>query len=110
MRNIKLFCIVSSMLVTVGFISCETSEEKLCIAYFLEEFNMKPYNGEDLACKTYIRLYEYENTQFALMDNHCADFAPFTVYDCNGEEFCFTSIGPCYIQESLDLGIIGIEK
>ncbi len=110
MKTIKLFCIVSSILITLCFIRCESNEENMCITYFLDEFNMKPYNGEDLDCKTYIRLYEFEKTLFTLMNNHCADFAPFTVFDCNGEEFCFTSIGPCHIQESIDQGIIGIEK
>ena len=71
---------------------------------------MDPYDGEELACHTYIRLYEFNDTFFAIKDNYCADFAPFQVYDCDGEEFCITSTGPCHIQESTDLGIIGIEK
>ena len=101
--------------ITLCSIGCDSSisnshQEDFCTDYFLEEFNMKAYKGEELGCKTYILLYEFEKTLFALKNNHCVDFAPFTIYDCSGEEFCFTSIGPCYIQESLDLGIIGIEK
>lgn len=94
-------------------ISCDSNktpdQENLCIEHFLEEFNMKSYEGEDLACKTFIRLHEFESILFAVKGNRCVDFAPFTIYDCDGEEFCFTSIGPCYIQESIDHGIIGIE-
>ena len=102
-------------ILTLGIFSCNSTspmghEEKACTQYFLNEFNMDPYNGEELGCKTHIRLYEFENTMFALKINHCADFAPFTIYDCDGEEFCFTSLGPCHIQESIDYGIIGIYK
>jgi|GEM_PF-4431998 len=95
----------------VCVMSCEFSrQENMCIAQFLDDFNMKPYKGEDLDCKTHIRMYDYEGTLFAVQGNHCCDYAPFMIYDCDGEEFCFTSVGPCYFQESVDMGIIGIEK
>jgi len=82
----------------------------MCVDHFLSEFDMKAYNGEELECLTYIRLYQYGDIYFAYKNNHCADFAPFIIYDCNGNEFCLTSEGPCYVQESIDHGIIGIEK
>lgn len=83
---------------------------ELCTEQFLEEFDMKPYEGEEIGCKFHIRLYQYNDIFFAVLNSHCHDLAPFTIYDCNGEEFCFTSIGPCHLLESIDHGVIGIEQ
>lgn len=110
MRDLHLFLITICVLIASSLMSCNSNDENLCVNHFLEEFDMKPYAGEDLACKTHIRLYDYEGVLFAVKINHCTDFVAFTIYDCNGKEFCFTSEGPCYFHESIDLGIIGIEK
>jgi len=112
MRSFKL--IGTTIILSLFFIltSCESREtaKDNCIDHFLSEFNMKAYDGEELGCHTFIMLYEYEGTYFAYMENRCADFVPFTVYDCDGEEFCYTATGPCYIAESIYHGIIGISE
>lgn len=101
------FLISTAVIMSSCNSSADDLEKENCTEHFLNEFDMKAYSGEDLDCKTFIRLYQKAGIYYAVMDNHCVDFAAFTVYDCNGDEYC---AGPCYDEDATDLGIIGIKE
>ena len=91
----------------------ELHENQPCIDHFLEQFELRPYNGGEVPCgKDYLVLFENESTSFALLHNDCADLLPQLLIDCNGRELCtYVTEAGCFemVMESENLGIIGIE-
>ena len=99
----------------VGLQSCSKSSQSnndldICISHFLEEFDMQPYDGEDLACKFHIIMYEHEGVYFSVLNSHCADLVQLTIYDCDGNVYCKLEDSPCQISGRTLVGVIGMDK
>ena len=85
-----------------------------CINDYLNEYNMVEYNEQEIPCgKSYLVLFENENTEYAILHNDCADLLPTLLVDCAGNELCVYVTGEgCFemAQNSTRIGIIGVAK
>jgi len=45
----------------------------VCTSQLLEDLGMVHYEGQYLDCKLYLRMYEYQDELYFLVDNECAD-------------------------------------
>ncbi|WP_185195346.1 hypothetical protein [Pontibacter sp. Tf4] len=108
---------LSIILIILSFIGlgCDKKEEVTCIADCMESYlkqnEMLSYKGEDVGCKFFLRLYEYQNKQYYVLDNHCADVA-INPTDCNGNTLCETgNEKTCreFFEKAKYIGIVGIK-
>lgn len=92
----------------------DTDYQQECINHFLDEYDMKEYNGETIPCSTsYLVLFENDNSTFAILHNDCADLAPQMIEDCEGNELCvYVTEDGCFemVQDSERIGIIGYDE
>lgn len=54
-------------------VSCnkEAEVEKDCIDEYLEQNGMIRYKGEEIGCKFFLKLYDFESKQYYLLDSYC---------------------------------------
>ena len=92
--------------------SCSSDDNNQpCIQHFLDEFNMQPYDGQEITNQFFLTLHEYEGKQFALLGSHVADLLGQIPVDCDGNELCMELYSEdCneVLQKAEMLGIIGI--
>lgn len=84
MKNLSII-LAMLILFLIGCSKKEITTE--CIDAMLTERNMVAYNGEDPGCKFFLELYFYQNRQFFILGNHCADMISFPI-DCDGNTYC----------------------
>ncbi|MEO1052744.1 MAG: hypothetical protein AAFX87_19070 [Bacteroidota bacterium] len=93
--------------------SCdEENITKMCLDEYLEQSDMEPYTGQDLDCKFFLTLYEFQNSQYFLLGNHCADIISFPI-DCDGNTLCENGEDrQCrrFYREAVNKGIVGVQK
>lgn len=76
----------------------------------------KSYNGEELECKFYFTLTEFENQNYIELNSRCADLTRFFVYNENCEDICevephsIDSFCGRYIEGRKIIEILLIEK
>ena len=70
-------------------IGCSKEEAIIsdCIDTTLSEYNMIEFDGQDFGCKFFLELFHYDNKQFFVLGNHCADMISFP-FDCAGNTIC----------------------
>jgi hypothetical protein len=96
--------------------SCDKEDEIKCIDDCAEEYlvqnGMVRYQGEDVGCKFFLNLYEYQNKQYFLFGNHCADMISYPT-DCDRNKLCETGVDTnCkdFYKNAKFIGIVGIKK
>lgn len=68
---------------------CNAKEEVFvnCIDEYLEQNDMVRYEGREMNCKFFLKLYEYEGKQYFVLGNICYDMAVYPT-DCEGNRLC----------------------
>ncbi|MER2996923.1 DUF6970 domain-containing protein [Pontibacter populi] len=96
-------------------LGCDKKEEVTCmddcLDTYLEQNGMVSYKGEEVGCKFFVSLYEYQNKQYYVLDSHCADVA-INPTDCNGNTLCGNGNEKgCndFFEEAKYIGIVGIK-
>ena len=94
------------------FLGCsddESAESQDCRDFFLSHLNLEAYDDQEIGCRAFYNLIEFEGNQFVHLDNFCANFGFFTLIDCNGDTICTTQSSSCnIISESENLEILGL--
>jgi len=85
-------------------IAAACGQEDPCDRGFVDLLDLEPYNGQEIGCRTFYDLYLHEGTEYAVINNYCADLLVITATDCNGN---VTEIGK--IPGGEYLGTIGLE-
>ncbi|NDK54427.1 DUF6970 domain-containing protein [Pontibacter fetidus] len=105
---------ISTFLLLISF-GCGKKEEVTCIddcmESYLEQNEMVSYKGEEVGCKFFLSLYEYQNKQYYVLDSHCSDVA-INPTDCNGNTLCETgNEKECneFFKKTKYIGIVGIK-
>lgn len=91
--------------------ACGKEDVKInCVEDVLEAQGMVPYQGQDIGCQFFLSLYEYEEEQYFLLGNSCAEIVVYPT-DCNGDQLC-NSTEECtdFYENARYIGIVGIEE
>lgn len=110
MRKVQLAIFFFLFLIT-GCLK-QHSIESECIVAAIRENNMIIYKDQDLGCKFYLSLYQFQNRPYFVLDNPCADIIPNPI-DCEGNQICLDMENPIcksFFINSKWIRIIGIEK
>lgn len=101
MTLVALFCLSG----------CGREDVKInCVDEVLESQAMIPYQGQDIECRFFLSLYEYEEEQYFLLGNNCADMVVYP-FGCEGNELC-SSTDECtdFYESARYIGIVGVER
>jgi hypothetical protein len=105
------------LLITFLFIGfgCDRKDEVTCVnncmETYLKQNNMVSYKGEEIGCKKFVSLYEYQKKQYYVLGSHCADVAS-NPTDCNGITLCGSDNNKVcndFFANAKHIGIVGIE-
>lgn len=95
---------------------CDKGEEVSCVDdcsdTYLKQNGMVRYKGEELDCKDFLSLYEYQNKQYYVLGNNCADIA-INPTDCDGNSLCKSGDSKScstFFENAKYIGIVGIEN
>ena len=102
------------IMITFLLMGCSKDEniKSDCIEQMLSESNMVEYNGQEIGCKLFLELFHYQNKQFFLLGNHCADMISYPI-DCEGNSLCEDGEdSECqdFYNNAERIGIIGIDE
>ena len=89
---------------------CQTP--KNCIAEVVLQYNMVKYEGQELGCRSFLVLYEFNEQQYFLWNNHCTDSVSYP-FNCNGESLCEngeSSECSSFYKTAKYVGIVGISE
>ncbi|WP_157433468.1 hypothetical protein [Adhaeribacter aquaticus] len=107
------FLLIIFLFVSFG---CDKKEEVTCIMdcmeTYLEQNKMVSYKGGEIGCKNFVSLYQYQNKQYFVLGNHCADIASNPI-DCNGKTVCGSGnelVCNELFKNAKYIGIVGIEQ
>jgi len=69
--------------------SCDKEETATvdCLEQMLTDLEMTPYTGQELGCTFFVHQYTFQNKQYYMLDNYCADIAA-NPMDCDGNTIC----------------------
>ena len=108
--------VLNLVVVTLLFFLLGCSKEEIqpsdCIASVLKENDMVEYTGQEIGCKFFFQLFDYENEQFFLLGNHCADMVSYPI-DCEGNhlyEDLDSQAAIDFYANAEHIGIIGISE
>lgn len=90
--------------------SSDDSVDVDCIDATLKSLEMVPYTGQDISCEMFLELYHFENKQYFLLGNHCADMITYPT-DCDGNQLCVTDEDrQCrkFYDKADRIGVVGI--
>ncbi|MFT4664582.1 MAG: hypothetical protein ACI9RM_001092 [Ulvibacter sp.] len=90
----------------------DDSQEVDCVTAKLEALNMLEYEDQEISCQFFLRLYEYNEKQYFLLDNYCADIIAYPT-DCEGNKLCEAELdSDCneFYQSAVEIGIVGISQ
>lgn len=97
-----------------GF-GCDKKDEVTCIndcmETYLQQNGIASYRGEEVGCKYFVSLYEYQNKQYYVLGNHCADVAS-NPTDCNGNTLCENGNEKAcsdFFEKAKYIGIVGVK-
>ncbi len=99
-------------MIFAGCTACKENHPEDCHDKVMLELGMTRYNGEAIACRTFLKLYKFEGEDYFLLDNFCADMVNYP-FDCEGNEICGIGKEPVcqkFSNEAVEIGIIGIRK
>ncbi|MFT4741098.1 MAG: hypothetical protein ACJAT1_000568 [Marivirga sp.] len=103
--------LITPLFLTLIFSSCSDEIEiERCIQSQLERLQMEPYTGQALECHFYLREFAFEGKAYYILDNNCADIAPYPT-DCAGDELCKdndSSLCVNFFEKAQEKGIVGI--
>lgn len=84
-----------------------------CTEEVLASFNMVAYEEQQIDCKSFLELYEYQNEQYFLLGNHCIDMVS-SPFDCARNILCQKGVDielcQSFRRDAVYIGIIGIEE
>ena len=108
MRNFKLFVFLISGLI----ISCSKNDEieLNCLNGMLSDFGMTEYQGQEIGCDFFLELYHYNQKQYYLLGNHCADMISYPT-DCEGNKLCENGDdNKCgrFYKNAVRIGVVGV--
>jgi hypothetical protein len=89
----------------------QSTKRQNCIESVLEEHHMIPYTGEDLGCKFFITLFEFNGEQYFQLGNHCADMVTYP-FDCKGNQICAegaTALCSEFYRSATYMDIVGMD-
>ncbi len=110
MKNYNL--IICTLLLFMLSCSKDKSTQFECINTTLEEFEMVAFEGQDMGCKFFLELFHYNNKQYFLLGNHCADMISYPT-DCEGNTLCQNAQNSeclAFYRNAKNIGIIGIKE
>jgi hypothetical protein len=58
-----------------------------CVDQFVADNKLVKYTGQDLGCRTYVKLYELDLKAYFYTDCACADMLSIPV-GCDGQQYC----------------------
>jgi len=100
------------VIVSLIMVSCHKKEkDELCLTQTLERYGMTQYKGEDMGCRMFLTMYEYNNKLYFELGNHCTDMEV-VIEDCAGNNIEETRSALFNLQfdcHALRIGIVGIE-
>jgi len=93
--------------------SCDKEETATvdCLEQMLTDLNMVPYNGQDFGCTFFVHQYTFQQKQYYLLDNYCADIAASPV-DCEGNSICTGDDLPlcnAFFSNAIYHGVVGVD-
>jgi hypothetical protein len=113
MKYLTMPRLVLCIFLFMCFGCCKHEEVKVnCIDDQLKQKGMAKYQGEEIGCKFFLSLYEYNNKQYFLLGNHCADMVSYPT-SCDGKKLCENADDKeCkeFFDNATYIGIVGIEK
>lgn len=111
-KTVYYFILSTFLFISYG---CDKNDEVTCISdctkTYLEQNQMVSYKGEAIDCKYFLSLYEYQNKQYYVLGNHCADVAS-NPTDCSGKTLCESEDEKAcseFFKNAKYVGIVGIE-
>ncbi len=105
LKIITVFCIITSF-----GCSSDDSVDADCIEDTLESLDMVSYTGQDINCEFFLELYHFENKQYFVLGNHCADMIAYPT-DCEGNQLCVDEQDrKCrnFYDKAERIGIVGV--
>ncbi len=102
-------------LILIGLVSSCNKEQVIennCSEVQLGQLGMIGYSGQELECRFFLELYHYQNKQYYILGNHCADLISYPT-DCDGNTFCEEmNERNCtkFYKKAVKIGIVGITK
>ncbi|WP_296622957.1 hypothetical protein [Marivirga sp.] len=76
------------VILSIFILSCNNDEVlKSCTDNKLEEYNLVPYNGQELDCNVILELYLYKNQQYFQLYNPCEYILTYP-FDCENNVVC----------------------
>lgn len=113
-NNLGPLGIVFLMLMIFG--SCISDDDggriPSCTDEIIHQFEMVPFNGQDMECKFVLNAYEFRGEKYFVPTNNCIDLI-LVVYNCKGDQVCMLETNEfCtnFWLESESLGIVGIQE
>ena len=107
--------LIAYILLFIGAILCYGCSDEQpavqldCRDFLLSHLQLEPFEGQDIGCRSFYTLVEYEGELYTYLDNYCADIAYFSFIDCDGDTVCTTQESSCNIlSEGTDMGILGL--
>ena len=113
-RSFIIILIIFSLGCSNHVIECTEAEciEIECVEDILEQNDMVAYQGQEIGCKFFLELYYYQNKQYFLLGNHCADLISYP-RDCEGNTLCengYDSKCRKFYEQAKRIGIVGISE
>lgn len=110
--NLETSRIVFITILALGLLSCNKEDRLIdCTDKKMKEYNLLPYNGEELDCDYILELYVFNNQQYFHLYNPCLFVGTYPV-DCSGEVACGEGQISCsnFYERAEYQGIIGYRK
>lgn len=87
------------------------AEIESCLEDQLAQANMVAYNNEEINCEFFLVLYHYQNKEYYLLGNQCADMITYPT-DCEGNQLCVDQNAACsdFYEKAEKIGIVGISE
>lgn len=106
--------LLSLLLFTFLFFACDKEDNKplSCFEEYLTKNQMVKYKEQEIGCKTYLALYEFEGKEYYKFHNQCGYIVSYPT-DCEGTRLCEdleSALCEQFHETAVFKGIVGIEK
>ncbi len=92
--------------------SCYQEEVTVdCLDEMLTDLDMVSYTGQELGCTFFVHQYTFQNKQYYMLDNYCADIAV-NPMDCDRNTICDgnnPSLCEDFFSNATYHGIVGVD-
>ncbi len=110
--NLRYSLIVIFSILAIGLLSCKKEDGLIdCTDKKMKEYNLLPYNGEEIDCDHILELYVLNNQQYFHFYNPCLFVGTYPV-DCDGDVACGEGKISCgtFYERAEYQGIIGYRE